>query len=129
MLSLAAVAVSLFLAAPSQAAMVESLSGKYLVSYELSPEPLKSGPAELSYDLRDLGDGPANELVKATTRLWMPAMGHGSRPTKTVERGAKGHYEVSGAYFLMPGIWEVIVEAQAADGSVETFKIPVRVTH
>ena len=41
--------------------------------------------------------------------LWMPAMGHGSSPVTVSAQGA-GVYEVSKAYFIMPGAWDVRVQ-------------------
>lgn len=38
--------------------------------------------------------------------LWMPSMGHGSRPTKT-EKQADHRYRTSNVFFIMPGVWEI----------------------
>ena len=46
--------------------------------------------------------------------LWMPAMGHGSSPTK-VDRLDTGTYRVSNVFFVMPGEWEM--KFQVKDGA------------
>jgi hypothetical protein len=38
--------------------------------------------------------------------LWMPSMGHGSRPV-VVEKTATGVYKASKIFFIMPGEWEI----------------------
>jgi len=38
--------------------------------------------------------------------LWMPDMGHGSAPVK-IKKIALGEYEISDAYFVMGGTWEI----------------------
>ena len=40
--------------------------------------------------------------------LWMPDMGHGSRPV-SIENPGEGLYQVNKMYFVMPGHWEVRV--------------------
>jgi hypothetical protein len=50
-------------------------------------------------------DPPGEVRVK----LWMVTMGHGSSPV-TLNRLSDGRYQVSRAYFTMPGHWQVKVE-------------------
>jgi hypothetical protein len=45
--------------------------------------------------------------VKAV--LWMPSMGHGSRPT-TVTRLSESQFQVSNVAFIMPGEWEIRIQ-------------------
>ena len=48
-------------------------------------------------------------------RLWMPSMGHGSRPTRVREVSSEGgclKFHVSQLYFSMPGDWEIQAEIQ-----------------
>ena len=58
--------------------------------------------------------------------LWMPDMGHGSRPVKidpVVDASGNsvvGAYTVTKMYFVMGGLWEVRVSLKDADGVVET---------
>jgi hypothetical protein len=47
--------------------------------------------------------------------LWMPAMGHGSSPTK-VSRLDVGTFQASQVFFVMPGEWEI--KFQLKDGNV-----------
>lgn len=43
---------------------------------------------------------------KVDVVLWMPAMGHGSRPV-TVEQNPNSTYTASKVFFIMPGEWEI----------------------
>jgi hypothetical protein len=58
--------------------------------------------------------------------LWMPDMGHGSRPVKintAVDASGNtlvGVYAVTKMYFVMGGLWEVRVSLKDAAGNVET---------
>ncbi len=45
--------------------------------------------------------------VKAV--LWMPSMGHGSRPTTVVQLSST-RYQVSNVAFIMPGDWEIRIQ-------------------
>lgn len=58
--------------------------------------------------------------------LWMPDMGHGSRPVK-IEKAVDaagnvvpGAYKVTKMYFMMQGQWEVQVTLKDAEGNSET---------
>ena len=57
--------------------------------------------------------------------LWMPDMGHGSAPVviKTIDNN---HYQVSNAYFIMPGQWEVQVQFSVNE-QIQIIKIPVQI--
>lgn len=52
--------------------------------------------------------------------LWMPHHGHGSSPVQMAEAVDKdglvmpGHYEVTEAYFVMPGLWEIRIKTLLA---------------
>lgn len=48
--------------------------------------------------------------------LWMPAMGHGSSPTK-ITKSNSGEYDVSSVYFIMNGKWDIKVQL-IKDGKV-----------
>lgn len=69
---------------------------------------------------------PASPTEEISVELWMPSMGHGSRPTvvKPVLDAAgaavPGAFEVSKVYFVMGGDWEVRVHLTAANGQRET---------
>lgn len=43
--------------------------------------------------------------------LWMPSMGHGSRPT-TVIRISETQFQVSNVAFIMPGEWEIRIQVK-----------------
>lgn len=47
--------------------------------------------------------------VKAV--LWMPSMGHGSRPT-TVTRLSETRFQISNVAFIMPGEWEIRIQVK-----------------
>ncbi len=42
-------------------------------------------------------------------RLWMPDMGHGSRPVE-INKLATGEYSATKVFFIMPGLWEVYIQ-------------------
>lgn len=52
-----------------------------------------------------------SEAVTADVKvvLWMPSMGHGSRPT-TVTRMSENQFQVSDVAFIMPGEWEIRIQ-------------------
>lgn len=51
-------------------------------------------------------DFSTEQLSEVAVILWMPSMGHGSRPT-TVMRLSETQFEVSNVAFIMPGEWEI----------------------
>ncbi|RZA07636.1 MAG: hypothetical protein EOP11_07140 [Proteobacteria bacterium] len=58
---------------------------------------------------------------------FMPAMGHGSSPTK-LEPIASGTYRVSKIFFTMPGAWEIRVQVKFPGGQEETQSFPLQIT-
>lgn len=55
---------------------------------------------------------PTSELEKVTNiqvELDMPSMGHGSAPVQIKRKDAR-HFEVTEAYFPMPGQWVILVD-------------------
>ena len=55
-------------------------------------------------------NGPYTDLpYQLQVVLWMPAMGHGSAPTK-ITKLSSGEYDVSSVYFIMNGKWEIKVQ-------------------
>lgn len=50
---------------------------------------------------------PVSSELKAV--LWMPSMGHGSRPTQ-VTRLNETQFQVSNVAFIMPGEWEIRIQ-------------------
>lgn len=62
-------------------------------------------------------------------KLWMDmgnGHGHGSAPVK-IEAGEEAfHYEVSNAWFVMPGNWQILVSFKA-DGMAHQYIIPFQI--
>jgi hypothetical protein len=50
--------------------------------------------------------------------LWMPAHGHGSRPTKAVRLERTGVTYVDNVFFAMPGLWQIRVRVLNAAGEI-----------
>ena len=50
------------------------------------------------------------------SELWMPSMGHGSSPVEITQVGSS-HWNVSEAYFIMPGLWQLKLKLTLPDGS------------
>ena len=71
-------------------------------------------------------NGPYQDLPnKFHVYLWMPDMGHGSAPVK-LKKTATGEYEVSNAYFIMPGKWEVYFQIlNAKDEVLDEVVLPI----
>lgn len=57
---------------------------------------------------------PSNSVMEA--KLYMPDMGHGSSPVTVTELGPSA-WQFSDAYFIMPGLWQVILKLTLIDGS------------
>lgn len=57
--------------------------------------------------------------------LWMPSMGHGSSPVTLTKVGVN-KYQVTEAYFMMPGQWEVRLSF-SLNGANHKINIPVAV--
>lgn len=75
----------------------------------------------------DLGtiNGPYQDLPeKFHVYLWMPDMGHGSAPVK-IRKIATGEYEVSNAYFIMGGAWEIHFELLKNEVAVDKVILPL----
>lgn len=75
----------------------------------------------------DLGtmNGPYQDLPENLhVYLWMPDMGHGSAPVK-IKKIAAGEYEVSNAYFIMGGTWEIYFQLLKNEAVVDEVIIPI----
>lgn len=69
---------------------------------------------------------PQNQQVSdVKIELWMPDMGHGSRPVAVRQFGVN-KYHVTKAYFMMAGLWEVRVRFAFGGTNHEIF-IPVNI--
>ena len=67
------------------------------------------------------------EFDRVHVRLWMPSMGHGSRPTQVRElvgEGACLKFHVDQLYFSMPGDWEIQVELKKNQKILDQAKYP-----
>lgn len=64
-------------------------------------------------------------VTKVAVKLWMDEMGHGSAPV-TLTAVDDAHYEVTKAYFVMSGPWQVKVSFEFGGASHE-ISIPVDV--
>ena len=59
-------------------------------------------------------------------KLWMPAMGHGSRPVTVTETpNAPGVYNATNVYFIMGGPWEVWTQLKDGSTIVDQAKVEV----
>ena len=64
-------------------------------------------------------------VQSVNVELFMPDMGHGTSPVQ-VKRLDQKHFQVSDAYFVMPGMWSVNIEVVTTEGPV-TIAIPFNV--
>ena len=64
-------------------------------------------------------------VTNVSVKLWMDEMGHGSSPV-TLTAVDDAHYNVSKAYFVMSGPWQVKVSFDYA-GATHEISIPVDV--
>jgi YtkA-like len=76
---------------------------------------------------KDLGtlNGPYQDLPNDLyIYLWMPAMGHGSSPVKMKKLNV-GEYEVSDAYFIMGGKWEIHFQLLQKETILDEVILPI----
>lgn len=70
-------------------------------------------------------NGPYQDLPeKLHVYLWMSDMGHGSAPVK-LTKTAPGEYEVSNAYFIMGGKWDIFFQLLKNEAVIDEVIIPV----
>jgi len=72
--------------------------------------PSASVGAEVKFQLQfhDQASGAARDPAgDVGLFLWMPMMGHGSRPVTIGHASGSGLYDVSEAYFVMAGDWDL----------------------
>lgn len=58
--------------------------------------------------------------------LWMPSMGHGSRPT-TVNPIDIGTYRASDVFFVMPGKWEILFQIKSGETVLDEAVVSVTI--
>lgn len=66
-----------------------------------------------------------NLIQNVEVKLWMPDMGHGSYPVVVKQLDAV-HYQVTEAYFIMSGLWQVIVNFKY-DGTAQQIIVPITI--
>lgn len=115
--------LALVLSAPSFASVCSQVT-KVCVDYQTDRDfsTNQEGRFQLfltSSDQKDVG------LVKADLWMQMGHHGHGSSPLKITQM-APGHFDVTKAYFVMKGTWQIRV-TYAQEGQQETLIIPVTI--
>ena len=91
-----------------------------------SASPLIQGTNTIEITLTDAATGAVQAGAAFIVRLNMPTMGHPSPITPSVTEKGAGVYEVTNAYFSMPGPWEVIATftQPQTDSATATVTIP-----
>lgn len=78
--------------------------------------PVVRGESQFVLHLFDQDHNSLESEIKPEVILWMPGHGHGSSPVTVsalVDKDGNpmmGHYQVTSAYFIMPGLWEIRVK-------------------
>lgn len=76
----------------------------------IEPAPPTKGNSRWMVRVTDTADAPmAGGTLTADPR--MPDHGHGSSVTPTVTDKGDGGYEVNPIYFMMPGVWDIQIDA------------------
>jgi nitrogen fixation protein FixH len=87
-------------------------------------EPNTTDEAQFMLDLAPSKVDPAL-ITNVAVKLWMDEMGHGSSPV-TLAPFDEAHYEVTKAYFIMSGPWQVKVSFDYG-GATHELVIPIDV--
>ena len=109
------------------------------LSWVISPQPVEmiteKDKAELSFTLcpraqkfkKEAHQDRWSGVDALHVRLWMPSMGHGSRPTQvqliSEEHGCR-KYRVENLYFTMMGDWEIQFEIKRGQKVLDQAKVP-----
>lgn len=100
---------------------------KLCASFNWEKKPSETEAA--SFVLEFHGDLDPSQFVDLITplavRLWMPSMGHGSRPVN-IEHLGMGQYRVSNVFFIMRGEWEIQVQLKSGENILEQVVKTVR---
>jgi hypothetical protein len=110
----------------------EFLSSAICLSYSWQALPQEGQPGELLVRLYQLDKTDGFPLliendINLRIQLFMPDMGHGSAPTKTIKL-SNGTYQVSRLFFTMPGYWTVNFQILDETGQIRE-EIIVPYTH
>lgn len=117
------IALALALSAPSFA-NVCSQATKVCVNYQAETT-FTTGQEGRFQLFLESSDEKEVSLVKADLWMQMGHHGHGSSPLK-ITQIAPGHFDVTKAYFVMKGTWQIRV-TYAQEGQQETLIIPVTI--
>jgi len=110
----------------SYATLTEGLKQQFMVEHAFDSDTITKGQHKLAYQVLSLTDKPVTSITKIKTSLWMPTMGHGSKPFKTYTTEDKSRFVAADASFFMSGLWEIIIDLED-DKNVDQIRIPVRV--
>lgn len=91
----------------------------------VSPAPVTGPESKLQVQWLNENDEAVEIDGDFKVQLFMPAMGHGSSPTKIAKLSSVGLYLVNKIYFTMPGDWEVRLTLRLKDQAPETQALPV----
>jgi hypothetical protein len=122
-----AMAILFNLPAMAQSAELLFKNGAVQATATFAEAPHSSALATMYVEFKDAGtQAPLEVAEQLQVVLWMPDMGHGSRPVKIEHavdaqgNALAGVYKVTKMSFMMEGTWEIRVILKAADGSLET---------
>ncbi|MBS1960365.1 MAG: hypothetical protein JST80_12885 [Bdellovibrionales bacterium] len=81
-----------------------------------------------TYRANLLDQSPVQVDLESTPQviLWMPEMGHGSRPT-TVNPIDVGTYRASDVFFVMPGKWEILFQIKSGESVLDEAVVNVTI--
>jgi hypothetical protein len=100
----------------------DSASGALHAVVVTTPDPLQRGVNQAVVTLTG-GDGSPRAGLTVTVTPWMPAHGHGSAVTPSVNELGGGKYQVSNLYLAMPGSWQLRIDAMN-DEVVPSLEVP-----
>ncbi len=91
----------------------------------LPAQPPPRGLVTVEYTVRDAEGRPRDDLEMKITP-WMPAMGHGTRTSFSVEPQGEGRYVASRLGLFMPGRWELrtTIDSPVSDSATVILQIP-----
>lgn len=76
------------------------------VNWEVMPTKTTPGKMILTFTANNDPGRFIDPKLTPFVQLWMPSMGHGSRPV-TINRIENGKFSVSNIVFIMPGPWDI----------------------
>lgn len=102
-------------------------AGKLRVDIRTGPQqPPSRGTQTIELAIVDaMTNAPATGLTIVVVP-WMPAMGHGTSLTPSVNEVSPGTYVITNVGFFMPGTWELrtVISGPVADHAAPSFQIP-----